>query len=188
MQKIWWQSHEHLTSLSWYHEKTIPTKNKKRSIFFVFSYTLKKQMFHNQLLTMADYQQAILDNTGVLLVKFTATWCKPCKKLSPILDPILRDYSNAGVTVHVIDVDECEKLYAALRTKKRINGIPALMCFFAPNQTIYPDDSVTGTDVAQLNRLLYGVQDWLEKTRFVAASSSASAAPVVENNHEDQMF
>ena len=140
--------------------------------------SIKMPIFHDQLLSLADFQQAILDNTGVLLVKFTATWCKPCRNLAPLLDPILERYAIAGVTVHVIDVDACEKLYSALSTKKRVKGIPALMCFLAPNQTIYPDDMVVGSDPANINRLLYLVQDYLEKNRFVAAASSTTTSSI----------
>lgn len=45
----------------------------------------------------------------LLVVDFYATWCGPCKKLSPILDEVATEFEGQANIVKV-DVDESEDL------------------------------------------------------------------------------
>lgn len=60
-----------------------------------------------------------LINGELVLVDFFATWCGPCKMLSPILDEL------ESVNVVKIDVDECP----TLARKFGIMSVPTLMIF-----------------------------------------------------------
>ena len=60
---------------------------------------------------------------GLVLVDFFATWCGPCKMLSPVLEEVANE--NPNVTVLKIDVDEVSEL----ATRYGIQAIPTLMLF-----------------------------------------------------------
>ena len=60
---------------------------------------------------------------GVVLVDFFATWCGPCKMLSPILEEIASDRSTLKVVK--MDVDENPNL----AKKYGIMSVPTLILF-----------------------------------------------------------
>lgn len=60
---------------------------------------------------------------GNVLVDFFATWCGPCKMLSPVLEEVSNE--NPDLLVLKIDVDEVGELAA----RYGIQAIPTLMLF-----------------------------------------------------------
>ena len=60
---------------------------------------------------------------GKVLVDFFATWCGPCKMLSPVLEEVSNE--NPDLLVLKIDVDEVSELAA----RYGIQAIPTLMLF-----------------------------------------------------------
>lgn len=67
--------------------------------------------------TESNFDELI--NGELVLVDFFATWCGPCKMLSPILDDL------ESVNVVKIDVDACPNL----ARKFGIMSVPTLMIF-----------------------------------------------------------
>ena len=65
---------------------------------------------------------------GTVLVDFFATWCGPCKMLSPVLEEVANE--NPNLSVLKIDVDEVGELAA----KFGIQAIPTLILFKDGNQ------------------------------------------------------
>ena len=100
--------------------------------------------------------QFLATNPGVIIVKFGATWCGPCKMISVQTHGYMHDitakYPN-NVICCDIDVDESFDLYATLKQKKMVSGIPAILCWYAGNNTIIPDDSTIGADLNQIKQL-----------------------------------
>ena len=89
-------------------------------------------------------------NPGLVIVKFGAEWCSPCKQIKPVLDAFFAS-SPPEVVCADIDIDESFDLYAFLKSKKMVNGIPAVLCYKKGNTTFVPDDSVTGSSPPDLH-------------------------------------
>lgn len=56
-----------------------------------------------------------------IVIRFTATWCPPCKALAPIFDAVAKE--NPEVKTLVIDVDNDTEI----ASKYGIKGIPTVM-------------------------------------------------------------
>lgn len=73
-------------------------------------------------LTESGFEQAIAG--GVVLVDFFATWCGPCKMLSPIIEEIGEE-SDGSYQVYKVDIDECEDIALDFA----IMSVPTLIIF-----------------------------------------------------------
>jgi len=103
-----------------------------------------------KLETLVDFQKLLIDNPGVVILKFGAEWCGPCKTIEPTVD---KWYSIMPENVQCckIDVDESFEVYGFLKSKRRINGIPAILAYKKGNINYIPDDMTAGADMNQTN-------------------------------------
>ena len=72
---------------------------------------------------MADFKSLINSNKPVL-VDFFATWCGPCKMMSPILDELKKEMGEEVIIIKV-DVDknpQAAQVYG-------VRGVPTLILF-----------------------------------------------------------
>lgn len=92
-----------------------------------------------------QFQTMLQANTGIVVVKFGATWCGPCKRSkSMIYEHVNRMPEN--VQFYDIDVDDSFDLYAWMKSKKQVNGIPVLLAYYPGSNGIGANGSVTGAD------------------------------------------
>ena len=90
-------------------------------------------------------------NPGLVIVKFGATWCSPCKIIKqPVYDYFMD--SPETVICADVDVDESFDLYACLKKNQMVNGIPVILCYKKGNISYIPDDSVTGADLTKITK------------------------------------
>ena len=71
--------------------------------------------------SVAEFDNEVKE--GLVLVDFFATWCGPCKMLSPLLEELAEE--NPNLKVLKIDVDEVGPLAARFG----ISSIPTLILF-----------------------------------------------------------
>jgi len=98
------------------------------------------------------FKQLLNANTGVLIIKFGATWCNPCKQIET---QVCHSFAQMPKNVQcmTIDIDECFEIYAFLKSKKMVNGIPAILAYYknSPFTFYVPNDVVIGTDLNEIN-------------------------------------
>ena len=75
-------------------------------------------------LTKDNFQQEVMQATEPVLVDFWASWCGPCRMLSPIVDQLAEELGGK-VKVGKVNVDDEQ----ALAEQFRIMTIPTLMLF-----------------------------------------------------------
>ncbi len=74
-------------------------------------------------ITKENFQQEVLESTQTVLVDFWATWCGPCKMLSPVVDAIAQEKPEIKVCkINVDDEPELAMQYGVM-------SIPMLAVF-----------------------------------------------------------
>ena len=66
--------------------------------------------------------ETILKGDELVLIDFFATWCGPCKMMSPILDQLKKKSGNI-VRILKVDVDKNPKIAASYQ----VRGVPTLV-------------------------------------------------------------
>ena len=70
-----------------------------------------------------EFEKEVLNEEGVVVVDFFATWCGPCKMLAPVLDELEAEMGD--VKFVKVDVDESPEV----ATRYGIQSIPTLKVF-----------------------------------------------------------
>ena len=106
-------------------------------------------MFEGEIDGISGLQTLINENPGLLVVKMGASWCCPCKKIKDVANEKMRDLVNMwghSVNIIEIDIDDSFEVYATLKTKRIVNGIPAILCWFKENVELRPSEFINDSD------------------------------------------
>ena len=96
------------------------------------------------------FSEYLQTNPGLIIIKFGAEWCGPCK----LVEKQVHDWFDRmpeTVQGFIIDVDESFELYAFLKTKKMVSGVPVILCYDKGTLNYIPSDSIIGADKAGID-------------------------------------
>lgn len=71
----------------------------------------------------SNFKQEVLDSDKPVLVDFFATWCGPCKMMSPIVKQLAEDRTD--IKVGKLDIDECLNI----AQQYRVMSVPTFLVF-----------------------------------------------------------
>ena len=92
------------------------------------------------IITKANFEEEVLKSEIPVLIDFWATWCGPCKMLSPVIAELAEEYEGK-VKVCKVNVDEESELAAQFR----IMSIPTVV--------VLKDGKVTDTSVGYVPKV-----------------------------------
>jgi len=90
-----------------------------------------------------NFQSEVLSADKPVVVDFSATWCGPCKQLSPIIDELSREYEGRA-KVGKVDIDQSQETAA----RYGIMSVPTVL-FFKGGEKV---DSVVGLNSKEFFR------------------------------------
>ena len=70
-----------------------------------------------------NFEEEVLKSEKTVLIDFWASWCGPCRMMSPIIDEIAEE--KTGIKVGKVNVDDNQEL----AVKYNVMSIPTIMIF-----------------------------------------------------------
>ncbi len=76
-------------------------------------------------LTTKNFNNEVIKASVPVLVDFWASWCYPCRMLSPIIEELAKEYNDKSIKIAKLNVDEAPEIAARFN----IMSIPTLIFF-----------------------------------------------------------
>ena len=122
------------------------------------------QDFKGEIDGMTELQELINTNPGILVIKMGATWCNPCKKIKDVAQKNMEELKTKmgeGVTIIEIDIDDSFEVYATLKTKRIVNGIPAILIWYKGDTNLRPSVFINDSDPKEVELLFERCNNYL---------------------------
>jgi len=94
--------------------------------------------------TIETFKSEVEESTQPVLVKFFATWCGPCKAMSPILEELAAE--TPSVKFVEVNVERARDL----AVRYRVRAVPTLMLFVEGALVTVKVGAATKTEIADL--------------------------------------
>jgi len=94
-------------------------------------------------LSREGFLEMILKKDRPVFVKFTADWCGPCKRVKPIIDEFLTNEILEKLKYVEIDIDNSVDVYAFMKSRRMLNGIPTLLFYDMGTNSFSPTYSTS---------------------------------------------
>lgn len=110
-------------------------------------------------MSVDDLQRLLVGHTSdkLIIIRFGAEWCAPCKHTEPTALKAMENLSQKHkekVVCIAIDIDESLELYAELKRRRALTGVPSILAYRGTDMQepwYYPMDSVSGGDLNKVN-------------------------------------
>jgi thioredoxin len=110
---------------------------------------MSKNIIHFSPNDSFDKEVIEASKTSPVMVDFFATWCGPCKKLSPLLEDAANKY---GFKLVVVDVDK----NGDLSNEYNVSSIPHVFCFHKGSKIM----DFKGYDTNSLEKMVFYILNY----------------------------
>ena len=101
--------------------------------------------------SVEELKHLLTENPGMIILQFTATWCSPCRRIAPRIDSWYKKLPKKKVQIFIVDIDESIDLYAFMKRKKMLAGVPGLLMYKKGNEHCICDESVNSSSPAEID-------------------------------------
>ena len=117
-------------------------------MYYYYRYLMPK--YFEEIGNPEEFGEELKNNPGMIVIKFGATWCKPCKQVESLVQTSMLKLPT-NFKCFIIDIDECFELYAFLKTKRMVNGVPSILAWKKGNTSTIPDAVVASSKDEEVN-------------------------------------
>ena len=100
--------------------------------------------------TLESFHNLLKNNPGLIIIKFGATWCGPCKTIEPYINTMFNNMPD-NVQCVMIDIDKSLDFYSFMKKNRVLNGVPVIISYNKNNLSFVPDDFVVGANKEKLD-------------------------------------
>lgn len=97
----------------------------------------------------------LMEEGAPLVIKWTATWCGPCKQISPLFEKLANQYTDL-IFIHA-DIDKLhkrKKLSKLIQGNTDVTGVPAFWLVEFENDSYKLVQKVVGANSVELTKML----------------------------------
>ena len=98
----------------------------------------KSKEIYTEVRDRDQFFEFLKQNTGIMVFKFGADWCKPCQTIKNDVEQYFANTPD-NVLCFDLDIDESFDLYAFLKSKKMVTGVPSILAYIKGNESYASD-------------------------------------------------